>query len=150
MVRKAASNKGRAAQPPGPAPKAIPFPRLSEKSHIRCHTFLDDQILLLSVRLLLSTFTFLDTETAPQNVLTSAECHSFVDFIDSQPLELTPPKKRGEAVRVNCNRVLSFDSSKRPSLASSQTGSPYLRPSLQIDYGPCYAPIYHRFRILPR
>ena len=51
MVRKVASNKGRAAQPPGPAPKAIPFPRLSEKSHIPCHTFLEDQILLLSVRL---------------------------------------------------------------------------------------------------
>jgi hypothetical protein len=52
---------------------------------------------------LLSSFTFLDAKTAPQNVLTSAECQSFVDFIDSQPLELTPPKKRGEAVRVNCN-----------------------------------------------
>jgi hypothetical protein len=88
----------------------------------------------------------LDTETAPQNVLTSAECRSFVDFIDSQPLELTPPKKRGEADRVNCKL---FDS-KRPSLASSQTGSPFLRPSLQIDYGPYCAPIYHRFRILPR
>lgn len=84
MVRKAASNKGRAVQqPPSPAPKAIPFPRLSEKSHIRCHTFLEDQILLLS------------------NVLTLAECWSFVHFIDSQPLELTPPKKRGEADRVN-------------------------------------------------
>jgi len=48
---------------------------------------------------------FLDTETAPQNVLTPAECQSFVDFIDSQPLELTPPKKRGEADRVNCEHV---------------------------------------------
>ena len=54
---------------------------------------------------LLSSYIFLDTETAPQNVLTSAECRSFVDFIDSQPLELTPPKKRGEAVRVNCKHV---------------------------------------------
>jgi hypothetical protein len=104
MVRKAASNKGRAAQPPGPAPKATPFPRLSEKSHIRCHTFLEDQILLLSVRLYCPLI-FLDTETAPQNVLTPAECRSFVDFIDSQPLELTPPKKRGEADRVNCEHV---------------------------------------------
>jgi hypothetical protein len=50
-------------------------------------------------------FIFLDTETAPQSVLTSAECRSFVDFIDSQPLELTPPKKRGEADRVNCKHV---------------------------------------------
>ena len=150
MVRKAASNKGRAAQPPGPAPKAIPFPSLSEKSHIRCHTFLEDQILLLSVRAVYCPLIFLDTETAPpQNVLTSAECRSFVDFIDSQPLELTPPKKRGEAVRVNCKHRFSFDS-KRPGLASSQTGSPFLRTSLQIDYGPYCAPIYHRFRILPR
>lgn len=104
MVRKAASNKGRAAQPLSPAPKAIPFPRLSEKSHIRCHTFLEDQILLLSVRLYRHLI-FLDTETAPQSVLTPAECRSFVDFIDSQPLELTPPKKRGEADRVNCKHV---------------------------------------------
>jgi hypothetical protein len=50
MVKKA-SNKRLVAQAPSPAPKAIPFPRLSEKSHIRCHTFLEDQILLLSVRL---------------------------------------------------------------------------------------------------
>lgn len=48
---------------------------------------------------------FLDTEAAPQDVLTPAECRSFVDFIDSQPLELTPPKKRGEADRVNCKLV---------------------------------------------
>ncbi|KAF8479354.1 hypothetical protein DFH94DRAFT_632704 [Russula ochroleuca] len=82
MVKKA-SNKRLVAQAPSPAPKAIPFPRLSEKSHIRCHTFLEDQILLLS------------------DVLTPSECRTFVDFIDSQPLELTPPKKRGEADRVN-------------------------------------------------
>jgi len=38
----------------------------------------------------------------PQDVLTPAECQTFVDFINNQPLELTPPKKRGEADRVNC------------------------------------------------
>ena len=49
---------------------------------------------------------FIVTETAPpQNLLTPAECRSFVDFIDSQPLQLTPPKKRGEADRVNCNHL---------------------------------------------
>ncbi|KAH9981357.1 hypothetical protein BGW80DRAFT_1162834 [Lactifluus volemus] len=64
-------------------PKAIKFPELSEKGHIQCHTFLEDQVLLLG------------------NVFTPAECRTFVEFIDSQPLELTPPKKRGEAARVN-------------------------------------------------
>ena len=54
---------------------------------------------------LLSSLFFQDTEAAPQNVLTPAECRSFVDFIDSQPLELTRPKKRGEADRVNCKLV---------------------------------------------
>lgn len=64
MARKAASNKGPVAQPPSAAPKAIPFPRLSEKSHIRCHTFLEDQILLLSVRPFIVPILFcLDTET---------------------------------------------------------------------------------------
>ena len=34
--------------------------------------------------------------------MTPDECKRYVQFIDSQELELTPPKKRGEAVRVNC------------------------------------------------
>jgi hypothetical protein len=33
-----------------PIPKAIKFPELSEKGHIQCHTFLEDQVLLLGVR----------------------------------------------------------------------------------------------------
>jgi hypothetical protein len=31
-------------------PKAINFPELSEKSHVQCHAFLEDQVLLLGVR----------------------------------------------------------------------------------------------------
>lgn len=50
MVKKA-KNKGLVAQTQAPAPKAIAFPRLSEKSHVRCQTFVEDQVLLLSVRL---------------------------------------------------------------------------------------------------
>lgn len=68
---------------PKPTPKAVVFPELSEKTNVRCDTFLEDQVLLLS------------------NVFTPAECRTLVDFVDSQPLELTPPKKRGEADRVN-------------------------------------------------
>jgi hypothetical protein len=49
-MAKKTKNKG-LAQTQAPAPKAIAFPRLSEKSHIRCQTFLEDQVLLLSVRL---------------------------------------------------------------------------------------------------
>jgi hypothetical protein len=37
-----------------------------------------------------------------QNVLDAEECKRFTKFIDTLPLELTPPKKRGEADRVNC------------------------------------------------
>ena len=45
-----------------------------------------------------------------QNVFSPAECQTFVDFIDSQPLELTPHKKRGEADRVNCRSRFAFSS----------------------------------------
>jgi len=81
MVKKKAATATAAI--PKPAPKALIFPELSEKNDIRCNTFLEDQVLLLN------------------NFFSPAECRTFVDFIDSQPLELTPPKKRGEADRVN-------------------------------------------------
>ncbi|KAI0288171.1 hypothetical protein BC826DRAFT_916125 [Russula brevipes] len=83
MVKKVTNKRPSAAQTRAPAPKAIAFPGLSVKSQIRCHAFLEDQVLLLS------------------DVLTPAECRTFVEFIDAQPLELTPHKKRGEAERVN-------------------------------------------------
>ena len=50
MVKKA-NNKRHITQAQAPAPKVIPFPGLSDKSQVQCHTFLEDQVLLLSVRL---------------------------------------------------------------------------------------------------
>ncbi|KAH9180487.1 hypothetical protein EDB89DRAFT_31071 [Lactarius sanguifluus] len=61
-----------------PTPKAVIFPELSEKNHVRCDTFLEDQVLLL------------EQSAKPLSTL-----------LTSQPLELTPPKKRGEADRIN-------------------------------------------------
>ncbi|KAG6898252.1 hypothetical protein C0992_002266 [Termitomyces sp. T32_za158] len=37
----------------------------------------------------------------PTEFFSPAECKAFVKFIDELPLELTPPKKRGEAERLN-------------------------------------------------
>ncbi|KAI0957416.1 hypothetical protein AcW1_005815 [Taiwanofungus camphoratus] len=59
------------------------FPHISPKSTLNCHALLDDQILLVNG--------FLDSE----------ECRALVKFVDDQSLELIPPKKKGEAVRVN-------------------------------------------------
>lgn len=36
-----------------------------------------------------------------QDFFSATECKAFAKFIDKLPLELTPPKKRGEAERVN-------------------------------------------------
>ncbi|KAG6918040.1 hypothetical protein DXG01_016895 [Tephrocybe rancida] len=59
------------------------FPPLSAKEELECRTLLEDQILLID------------------DLFTPAECKAFVKFIDELPLELTSPKKRGEAERVN-------------------------------------------------
>ncbi|KAH9063499.1 hypothetical protein EDB87DRAFT_1681539 [Lactarius vividus] len=75
MVKKKAAAATAAA--PKPAPKADIFPEISEKNKVLCDTFLGGPGLV------------------------AEECRTFVDFIDSQPLELTPPKKRGEADRIN-------------------------------------------------
>ncbi|KAI0319370.1 hypothetical protein OF83DRAFT_1055091 [Amylostereum chailletii] len=63
--------------------RAPEFPDLTSKKALPCRALLEDQILLID------------------NFFTVDECKRFVQFIDSQPLELTPPKKRGEAIRVN-------------------------------------------------
>ena len=47
MVKKANNKKPVTLTP---IPQAIHFPELSEKSHIQCHPFLEDQVLLLGVR----------------------------------------------------------------------------------------------------
>ncbi|PPQ67656.1 hypothetical protein CVT25_012684 [Psilocybe cyanescens] len=59
------------------------FPVLTPKSDLECIPILQDQIIIID------------------DLLSPAECKSFVKFIDGLPLELTPPKKRGEAERVN-------------------------------------------------
>jgi hypothetical protein len=97
-----------AAGVPKPAPIAAVFPQLSEKNHIRCDTFLEDQVLLLNVCLFRCSPTLASKSNIFQNVFTPAECRTFVDFINSQPLELTPHKKRGEADRVNCRSRFSY------------------------------------------
>ncbi|KAF7295037.1 Fe2OG dioxygenase domain-containing protein [Mycena indigotica] len=63
--------------------KTPTFPEISTKSDLECRTVLDNQILVID------------------NILSVAECKAFVKHIDSLPLELTPPKKRGEAERHN-------------------------------------------------
>ena len=50
MVKKKAAT----APVPKPTPKALVFPELSEKKHIQCNTFLEDQVLLLNVCVCLS------------------------------------------------------------------------------------------------
>jgi len=60
-----------------------PFPILSEKHDLQCTELVEDQILLLD------------------GFLSPEECFAFVYFIEKLPLEPTPPKKKGEAERVN-------------------------------------------------
>ncbi|KAI0831478.1 hypothetical protein BC628DRAFT_1415971 [Trametes gibbosa] len=64
-------------------PPSVKFPEVSPKEGLECRPVLEDQILLID------------------NVFSPEECKAYVKFIDSLPLELTPPKKRGEADRVN-------------------------------------------------
>ncbi|KAK0210636.1 hypothetical protein DFS33DRAFT_1294426 [Desarmillaria ectypa] len=62
---------------------SIDLPNISPKRHLECRVLLENQILLVD------------------NFLSAAECKAIAQFIDNLPLELTPPKRRGEAVRVN-------------------------------------------------
>ncbi|KAH9857043.1 hypothetical protein C2E23DRAFT_720762 [Lenzites betulinus] len=64
-------------------PSSVVFPGISPKEGLECRAILDDQILLID------------------DLFSPEECKAYVKFIDSLPLELTPPKKRGEADRVN-------------------------------------------------
>ncbi|KAI9065115.1 hypothetical protein FKP32DRAFT_1756908 [Trametes sanguinea] len=61
----------------------VRFPEISCKQGLECRALLEDQIL------------FIDDFFSPE------ECKAYVKLIDSLPLELTPPKKKGEAERVN-------------------------------------------------
>lgn len=61
----------------------IEWPVLSKKQHLDITVLEPDQILTV------------------QSFLTRTECSNLIRLIDSLPLELTPPPKRGEATRVN-------------------------------------------------
>ncbi|RPD66304.1 hypothetical protein L227DRAFT_570197, partial [Lentinus tigrinus ALCF2SS1-6] len=88
MARKTRATPA-AAPAPVSKPPQVSFPELSPKEGIECRVLLDDQILLI------------DEFFSPE------ECKKYVKFIDSLPLELTPPKKRGEADRVNHRMSIS-------------------------------------------
>ncbi|KDR81850.1 hypothetical protein GALMADRAFT_90242 [Galerina marginata CBS 339.88] len=86
MVKKKADKKpdiSSSATALDSAPAQIIFPELSQKSDLECRTILEDQIIVID------------------DFFSPVECKTFAKFIDSLPLELTPPKKRGEAERVN-------------------------------------------------
>lgn len=83
MPKKQTALKGKPDGPPDVARSLRQFPTLTQKDGLTCRTLLDDQILLID------------------DLFTPVECKEFVKFIDSLPMELTPPKKKGEADRVN-------------------------------------------------
>ncbi|KIJ69221.1 hypothetical protein HYDPIDRAFT_80229 [Hydnomerulius pinastri MD-312] len=65
------------------APRNVVFPDISPKDYLANRVLLEDQIILID------------------DFLSAEECKRFLKFIDELPLELTPPKKKGEAERVN-------------------------------------------------
>ncbi|KAI0636807.1 hypothetical protein C8Q77DRAFT_526043 [Trametes polyzona] len=82
------AKKTRATAAPAPSvapskPPSVRFPDVAPKEGLECRAILEDQIILID------------------DFFSSEECKAYVKFIDSLPLELTPPKKRGEAERVN-------------------------------------------------
>ena len=84
----------------GRVPPNVKFPELSTKEGLECRELLEDQILLIDVRERRGPRTTTRADVF-QNLFSTDECKRFVKFIDELPLELTPPKKRGEAERVN-------------------------------------------------
>lgn len=71
-----------------------------------------------------------------QNLLTYEECRQFVKFIDGLPLELTPPKKRGEADRLNRSYLAC-------PLCQALLSTMYSRSNLNNFGGLCKAPLLH-------
>ncbi|KAJ7109255.1 hypothetical protein C8R44DRAFT_802027 [Mycena epipterygia] len=75
---------------------SVVFPDIAPKTELQCRVLLENQIIVID------------------DIFSPAECKSFVKFIDSLPLELTPPKKRGEAERHNHRySISSVDFAKR-------------------------------------
>jgi len=85
MAKKASHKKQEISQPPAAsnASSQVIFPEIPLKEGLECTTILEDQILVID------------------DLFSPSECKAFVKIIDALPLELTPPKKRGEAERVN-------------------------------------------------
>jgi hypothetical protein len=78
----------------------------------------------------MSTHWMTENTTFTQDFLSATECKAYVRFVDNLPLELTPPKKRGEAERINRQFFLPFHITKND-LCSFQTVSPYLHQTLR-------------------
>ncbi|KAJ7172600.1 hypothetical protein C8R46DRAFT_893569 [Mycena filopes] len=76
--------------------KPIVFPAIAPKSELQCRVLRENQIITVD------------------HALSPAECKSFVNFINKLPMEITPPKKRGEAERHNHRfSITSVDFAKR-------------------------------------
>ncbi|KAJ7046657.1 hypothetical protein C8F04DRAFT_1023363 [Mycena alexandri] len=106
--------KDKSATKPAPTESSVVFPDISPKSELECRVLLENQIVVID------------------DVFSPAECKSFVKFIDSLPLELTPPKKRGEAERYNHRfSITSVDFAKR----LHAVFAPHLPPFLPVKTG---------------
>ncbi|KAF8894669.1 hypothetical protein BD779DRAFT_1502325 [Infundibulicybe gibba] len=89
MAKKKGDQHSKAVSSIPPTPPVVDFPHLTPKDWIECRALLDDQILLVD------------------GFLSASECSAFVKCVDNLPLELTRPKRRGEADRVNHRFSLS-------------------------------------------
>lgn len=84
----------------------VVFPDIATcKDWIENEVLLQDQIILFHVcpcDRAWKPIPALSSLSNTQGYLSANECKAYANFIDKLPLELTPPKKRGEALRVNC------------------------------------------------
>ncbi|OAX43572.1 hypothetical protein K503DRAFT_853242 [Rhizopogon vinicolor AM-OR11-026] len=80
---KVSNNTSQSSKSASAVSSDLTFPDISQKEGLECRVLLEDQIILIDE--------FLSVE----------ECKRLVQFINNVPLELTPPKKKGEAERVN-------------------------------------------------
>lgn len=79
------------------------FPSIGLKSQLDCRILEADQIIVIPVRCYLLPLPLSwHADAHLQDIFIAEECKQFVKFIEGLPLELTPPPKRGEALRVNC------------------------------------------------